>query len=60
MAYHYAFVMKVVIVREPKTFCAAKDPGWVEAMKEEMQELSKNEKWDLVPPSHHQKEIGCQ
>ena len=28
-------------------------------MNEEMQALSKNETWDLVPPSHHQKAIGC-
>ena len=59
MAYHYAFMMKMVIVQEPETFSeAAKDPRWVEAMNEEMQALSKNEKWDLVPPSHHQKAIG--
>ena len=33
MAYHYAFMMKVATVREPKTFSkAAKDPRWVDAM----------------------------
>mgnify|MGYP000580167673 CR=1 FL=1 len=61
MAYHYAFMMKVATVQEPETFSeTAKDPQQVEAMNEEMQALSKNETWDLVPPSHHQKEIGCQ
>ena len=60
MAYHYAFMVKVATVREPKTFSkAAKDPRWVDAMNEEMQALSKNETWDLVPSSHHQKAIGC-
>ena len=44
MAYHYAFMMNVATVREPKTFFkAAKDPPWVEAINEEMQTLSKNE-----------------
>ena len=28
-------------------------------MNEEMQALSKNEKWDLVPHSPHKKAIGC-
>ena len=28
-------------------------------MNEEMQALSKNETWDLVPHSPHRKEIGC-
>ena len=60
MAYHYAFMVKVATVREPKTFSkAAKDPRWVDAMNEEMQALSKNETWDLVPSSPHQKAIWC-
>ena len=28
-------------------------------MNEEMQALSENETWDRVPPSPHQKVIGC-
>ena len=60
MAYHYAFMMNVATVREPKTFFkAAKDPPWVEAINEEMQTLSKNKNWDLVPSSHHQEAIRC-
>ena len=56
MAYHYAFMMKVAIVRESKTFSkAAKDPRWIEAINEEMQALRKNETWDLVPTSQHKK-----
>ena len=48
MAFHYAFMMKVVTIQEPETFSeAAKDPRWVEAMNEEMHTLSKNETWDL-------------
>ena len=53
-------MMKVTKVREPETFSkATKDLRWVEAMNEEMQALSKNETWDLVPSSNHQKAIGC-
>ena len=60
MAYHYAFMMKVAIVREPETFSkAAKDPQWIKAMNEEMQALDKNETWDLVPTSPQRKAIGC-
>mgnify|MGYP000385544625 CR=1 FL=1 len=44
ITYHYAFMVKVATVREPKTFPeAAKDPRWVGAMNEEIQALSKNE-----------------
>ena len=42
MAYHYAFMMKVAIVREPETFSeAAKDPRWIEAMNEEMRAIAR-------------------
>ena len=61
MAYHYAFMMKVATIREPENFTeAAKDPRWVEAMDEEMQALDKNNTWDLVPSSPHEKAIGYQ
>ena len=54
-------MMKVATVRESENFSeAAKDPRWVEAMNEEMHALFKNETWELVPSSHHQKTIGCQ
>ena len=60
MAYHYAFMMKVATDREPESFAeAAKNPRWIEAMNEEMQALSKNEMWYLVPHSPHKKAIGC-
>ena len=60
MAYHYAYMMKVTSVREPETFsAAAKDPRWVAAMNEEMEALCKNETWDLVPHTPHNKAIGC-
>ena len=37
MAYHYAFMMKVEIVREPGNFSeATKDPQWAKAMNDEM------------------------
>ena len=54
MAYHYAFMMRVATVREPTIFSeATKDPRWVEAMNEEMQALSMNKTWDLIPSSPH-------
>ena len=53
-------MIKVATVQEPEIFSkAAKDPRWVEAMNEEMQALCKNETWDLVPDSPHNKVIGC-
>ena len=43
MAYHYAFTMKVAIVREPENVSeVANHPRWVEAINEEMLELCKN------------------
>ena len=60
MAYHYAFMMKVATVHEPKSFSeAVKDPRCAEVMNKEMQALSKKETRDLVPSSPHQKVIGC-
>ena len=60
MAYHYAYMMKVTLAGEPKTFSeAAKDPRWVVAMNEEMEALCKNKTWDLVPHTPHKKEFGC-
>ena len=60
MAYHYAFMIKVVTVRELENFSeAAQDPRWVKAMNEEMHALCKNETWHLVPNSHHKKAIRC-
>ena len=52
--------MKVATVREPKKNSeATKDSRWSEVMNEEMLVLSKNETWDLVPSSPHQKVIRC-
>ena len=52
LAYHYAFMMKMAIVRESESFSeVAKDPRWVEAMNKETQTLSNNETWDLIPSS---------
>ena len=56
MAYHYAFMIKI---HELESLAEeAKDPRWGEAMNEEMQALGKNNTWDLVPSSPHQKAIG--
>ena len=59
MAYQIVFMMKAVADREPESFAeAAKNPQWVKEMNEEMQALSKNETWDLVPHTPHKKAIG--
>ena len=43
MAYHYAFMMKVVVVKELETFAkATEDPRWIEAKNEEMQAQEQN------------------
>ena len=48
MAYHYAFMMKVMTIWELEKFSeVAKDRWWVEAMNEQMQALCKNETWDF-------------
>ena len=60
MAYHYAFMIEVATVRESETFSkSAKDLWWINAMNEEMQDLCKNETWDLVPHCPHKKAIAC-
>ena len=60
MAYHYAFMMKVMTVREPEFFPeVAKDPRWVEAMNKEMHAQCKNGTWDLVPESPQKKANDC-
>mgnify|MGYP006973841883 CR=1 FL=1 len=60
MAYHYAFMMKVMTVREPDFVSkATKDPRWNQAMNEDMQaQCNLNETWDLAPTSPHKKAIG--
>ena len=47
-AYGCAFMMKVVTVRELKSFAEdARDPQWIEAMNKEMHTLSTNGTWTL-------------
>ena len=60
MAYQYAFMIKVETVREIESFAEmARDPQWIDVMKEEMQSLDKNRTWELVPHSPCKKAIGC-
>ena len=43
-AHHYAYMTRVVEVREPESYVeAAKDTNWRTAMEEEMQALAENE-----------------
>jgi len=37
---------------------AAKEPHWVQAMKQEIDSIEKNKTWDLVDLSRHKKSIG--
>ena len=51
IAHHYAYMSKVVEVREPKSDGeASQDAKWRLDMEEEMQELNVNQIWDLVDP----------
>ena len=51
MAYHYAYMMKVAEVREPKSYPeAVKDANWHATTEEAMQTLDANETWNLVDP----------
>ena len=53
-------MMKVTSVREPDMlYEAVKDPRWVVAINEGMEALCKNETWDLVPHTPHNKAIDC-
>ena len=45
-------MMKVTKDREPESYTeAAENSRWIEAMREEMRALVKNDTWDLVPAS---------
>lgn len=45
---------------EPKTVkTALKDPGWNNAMEEEMDTMHEVDAWDLVPPDDTQSLLGC-
>ena len=61
MVHHYTYIMKVAEDCEPETYSeAAKDPCWIEEMREEMHALVENDPWDLVPASKTTpKTIGC-
>ena len=49
MAHHYAYMTKVLEVREPESYVeAAKDANWRAVMEEEMHALAENKTWDLV------------
>ena len=44
---------------EPGTFAeASKDEQWVKAMEEELDQIKKNETWELVPRPHNKNVIG--
>ena len=60
MAYHYAYMTRVVEVLDPESYVeATKDANWRAAMAEEMRTLAKNETWDLVDTPKGVKPIGC-
>ena len=44
---------------EPRTFVEASiDEQWVKAMEEELDQIEKNETWELVPRPHNKNLIG--
>ena len=60
MVHHYAYMMRVAEVCEPKSYVeAAKDSNWRAAMEEEMRTLVENETWDPVDAQKGVKPIGC-
>ena len=59
-AHHYAYMTRVVEVREPESYAeAAKDANWSTAMEKEMHALAENETWDLVDAPKGVKPIRC-
>ena len=60
MGHHYAYMMQVAEVCEPKSYAeAAKDANWCDTMEEEMHALTSNETWDLVDAPKGVKTIEC-
>ena len=60
MAHHYAYMTRVVEVREPESYAeAAKDANWHAAMEEEMHALAENETEAMDDASKGVKPIGC-
>ena len=60
MAHHFAYMMRVLEVRDPESYAeVAKDANWRAAMEEEMHALAENETWDLVDAPKGVKPIGC-
>ena len=60
MVHHYAYVMKVAEVREPKSYVeASQDVKWRSTMEDEIWALAANRVGDLVDPPWHCKLIRC-
>ena len=56
----YSLTITTTIKKEPKSVIfALKDPGWCQAMQEELDALSRNKTWILVPPPVNQNILGC-
>ena len=60
MAHHYAYMARVVEMRELESYVeAAKDANWCATIEEEMRALAENETRDLVDAPKGVKLIGC-
>lgn len=56
----YSLTITTTIKKELKSVISAlKDPGWCQAMQEELDALSRNKTWILVPPPVNQNILGC-
>ena len=52
---YFYFLSKI----EPKNFAqASEDKNWVNAMKEELNQIEKNETWELVPRPKNKNVMG--
>ena len=57
---HFAYMSQVIKCNEPATFEeASRDKKWKMAMDEEIQALTDNKTWILVPKKDEMKPIGC-
>ena len=60
MAYHYAYMARIVEVRGSESYAETeKDANWHATMEEEMRALVENESWDLVNAPKGVKPIRC-
>ena len=57
---HQRFIKNIDLHQEPRTFEEAKDqPHWVQAMKNELDALAKNNTWEVTSIPKGKRAVGC-